>query len=378
VEAQSGSVAFWHEGATVSATYYVRIAGKVYGAFDAERLKAFAAGGKLARDHEISRDRVKWVPAGNVKGLFPAAQLVVEPSPRPVPVEAIAAPSPTLPARDLSRDPIPTSATPLPRRNPVFAKLSRRAPPTNRRFTATVVRLRGNLYAIAAVLTACLALAGCWISSLEPFLVPLAFLAIVLAAFGFLVAGFRGGAGRLTTVGGAVVAVLAIGISTAGQVEHSPPPTTSLPEWADSALPQQIGDVRVGIAAVAIGKVPLEGLFDEGQSTDPLLIVRVTIENLSRSRKIDFRGFDPEVPALEFAQLTDNHENSYRRVGFGAAKPKGQVKIDSIYPGKSIDDLLVFEIPVETAKYLRLELPAKNVGREGTFRFQISSAAIQR
>ena len=90
-----------------------------------------------------------------------------------------------------------------------------------------------------------------------------------------------------------------------------------------------------------------------------------------------YRGFDPELPAVEFAQLWDNHSNTYRRVGFGVARPKGQVRINSIYPGKSLEDLLVFEVPVDAAEYLLLQLPAKNLGQQGAFRFQIPRASIQ-
>ena len=56
----------------------------------------------------------------------------------------------------------------------------------------------------------------------------------------------------------------------------------------------------------------------------------------------------------------------------------GQVQSESVYPGKSIDDLLVFELPVEKAKYLRLELPASAFHGEGKLRIQIPADMIQR
>jgi hypothetical protein len=180
-------------------------------------------------------------------------------------------------------------------------------------------------------------------------------------------------------VASAVAALAAIGISTVPSGHPEPPrETPAPPEWADLALPQQIGDVRVAVASVAIGTVPLEGLLDEAESSEPLLMVRLTIENASRTRKIDFRGFEPELAAVHFAQLTDNFNNAYRRVGFGAARPKGQVRLGSIYPGDSLDDLLVFELPVAAVAYLRLELPAQHVGHDGAYRFQIPCAAIAR
>ena len=50
----------------------------------------------------------------------------------------------------------------------------------------------------------------------------------------------------------------------------------------------------------------------------------------------------------------------------------------SIYPGKSINDAVVFEEPIEDVKYLRLKLAAKGCGEDGEFRFQIPSQMIKR
>lgn len=60
----------------MSATLYVRIRGKVHGPFETDKLKRLAAAGKISRDDELSRDQQKWTLAGNVKGLFPAAELL--------------------------------------------------------------------------------------------------------------------------------------------------------------------------------------------------------------------------------------------------------------------------------------------------------------
>ena len=64
------------------ATFYAKVSGKVYGPFDATRLKKLAAAAKLSRNDEISKDgRTGWVKAGGVKGLFPHATVVPKPSP---------------------------------------------------------------------------------------------------------------------------------------------------------------------------------------------------------------------------------------------------------------------------------------------------------
>jgi hypothetical protein len=75
--------------------------------------------------------------------------------------------------------------------------------------------------------------------------------------------------------------------------------------------------------------------------------------------------------------LTDNFGNGYKQVNFGlGSRVDGQVHSESIYPGKAISDLLVFEKPLDTAQYLLLELPAKNFGGQGRLRFKIPKSMI--
>jgi hypothetical protein len=50
----------------------------------------------------------------------------------------------------------------------------------------------------------------------------------------------------------------------------------------------------------------------------------------------------------------------------------------SIWPGKSVEDVVVFEEPVVRAEYLRLELPASAFGGTGKLRFQIPTEMIEK
>jgi len=59
-------------------------------------------------------------------------------------------------------------------------------------------------------------------------------------------------------------------------------------------------------------------------------------------------------------------------------RPVGRVDSDSIYPGKSLTDVLIFEPPLENIQQLDLEMPARNVGTEGHFRIRIPASAIER
>ena len=69
--------------------YYVKKAGKQYGPFGADQLKKLAVAGKLSRDDSVSKDANHWVPAGNVKGLFPPAELVIPPETKPAPIPTV-------------------------------------------------------------------------------------------------------------------------------------------------------------------------------------------------------------------------------------------------------------------------------------------------
>ena len=77
--------------------------------------------------------------------------------------------------------------------------------------------------------------------------------------------------------------------------------------------------------------------------------------------------------------LTDNLGNSYRPVSFGfSAIPEKQTVSESIYPGKSVTDHLVFELPVNAAESLTLSMPASRAGgTKGTIRFKIPVSAIR-
>ena len=121
-----------------------------------------------------------------------------------------------------------------------------------------------------------------------------------------------------------------------------------------------------------IGKVRLTSLSGQGESQEPLCQITLRITNTDSARKIDYRGWQSNT-FMSDSKLTDNVGNRYKGVNFGFGDEiVGQVRSESIYPGKSVDDLLVFEVPVDAAKSLNLELPASNVGETGQIRFLIS------
>ena len=145
----------------------------------------------------------------------------------------------------------------------------------------------------------------------------------------------------------------------------------------------QLGDVQLKILEVKLGKVELTQMFSQRDSTsaDELLMVKVQITNTSSTKKLDYRGWMESLSNLQgiTAKLTDENENRNKTISFPAsASIKGATSKDSIYPGKSIVDAIVFEIPIENAKQLFLTLAAKGCQQDGEFRFEIPKAMIQR
>jgi hypothetical protein len=153
----------------------------------------------------------------------------------------------------------------------------------------------------------------------------------------------------------------------------------SEPEWADaSKQAAQQGEVRVRVSGVRIDLVALKGLTGNRTSKDKLLQIDLTIDNLSATKLVHLRGWGG-AEFEGFPSLQDNFKNSYRKVSFGIFdRPVGQVeRNDDIYPGKSITDVLIFDVPVQGIQYLRLSLPAENFDEEAELRFQIPATMIR-
>ena len=152
--------------------------------------------------------------------------------------------------------------------------------------------------------------------------------------------------------------------------------------WAPAGSPVRQGDMQIRVASVKTGKVAIRDAMggENSNSKDALLSITVELTNLSETKKLDYTTWGGGNFAVErdFATLKDNFDNSYKRINFGMDPPVGRIKSDSIYPGKSLTDVLVFELPVAKVTDLYLELPAQNFGGTGMIRLQIPASMIQR
>jgi hypothetical protein len=161
-----------------------------------------------------------------------------------------------------------------------------------------------------------------------------------------------------------------------GPVRRAPavaPPTVPMGE------PFVLGDLEVRVVKLERGKVPLQ-FRNPGQKTngapaskEDLLSVSIEVKNASKGRKIDYRTM-----AGPLVQLTDDFGNRYKAVNFGATViPRGRTESATIYPGKVIGDVLVFEPPVDAASEFILQIPAEKTGaKKVAFRFKIPAGSI--
>lgn len=146
--------------------------------------------------------------------------------------------------------------------------------------------------------------------------------------------------------------------------------------------PVAVGNANLILQGVALSKIGLMlgGSFDHLSGSAPL-VIHVKIENQTQDKKIEYDSWDPEIPTLgQIAYLTDNFGNRYKRIDFGIYKPSGRLlDHDSVYPDSSLSEVLCFETPIDTAQFLVLHLPNKNVGGvEGITEFKIPIGAVKR
>jgi len=142
----------------------------------------------------------------------------------------------------------------------------------------------------------------------------------------------------------------------------------------------RLGDVRVSVSSAGVDFVKLTEGKGEFKSKEKLLALRLRIDNVSASRKVEYTSWgEAEPPAeAELPRLTDEQGNSYKLITFGGERRvEGQVRSESIRPGKGVSDVLVFDPPAEGTQALKLELPGRNFGAAGTIGFTVPRAMIR-
>ena len=168
-----------------------------------------------------------------------------------------------------------------------------------------------------------------------------------------------------------------MGTASVGSQVNAAPPTEV---WADARSGVRQGDIEVRVTSARVDTVALTNLGDKTSSKNKLLSITLSIKNASQTKKIQYDGWSgaDTFIARNVALLRDNFDNAYKRVGFGfGTEVVGQISNESIYPGKAVSDVLVFEPPIGTISFLRLEMPAGAFGGTGQLRLEIPKEMIE-
>jgi hypothetical protein len=295
------------------------------------------------------------------------------------------------------------------------------APPEPRdvpRAEIGVTPRRSNSLGIASLVLGILALLICWIPFVSVLGLPLSGLGLLLALIGLVLALMRRGYGVGYPIAGGAISVVALVMASvtglgmfaatsaaledvardledsqqmsarpAGEVaadaEIPEPmrPTREKLDWIHASDGAQLGSTVVWVSKVEVRRVELEQLGDVGQSENRLLAITLIVLNDSPTKKVEYKTWRGNSwIERDFGILTDNFDNSYKRVTFGfTTEIAGGVRTsESIYPGSQVEDLLVFEVPIEAAEMLFLDLPASNIGESGKIVFGIPASMIER
>ena len=145
--------------------------------------------------------------------------------------------------------------------------------------------------------------------------------------------------------------------------------------------PAVIGNVRLRLL---VGKIERITYFDKTfkevleRKDGPQLRIIVSIENTSKDKIESYSPWSKLSLTADKIRATvkDEHGNTYKltlQTMIGMV-PIGQLdEVTRIDPGRKIEDVLVFERPLDSAKEFTLELPGGNIGRRGekaVYRFQ--------
>jgi hypothetical protein len=180
------------------------------------------------------------------------------------------------------------------------------------------------------------------------------------------------------------VIVMLCGCGGTSASRSTEPSTNQEAQYIDaSQRSAQQGNVRVSVTEVRVGRVDLVGFGGKGLSEHEQLQIKVLVKNLSNTKIVAFSRWQGcDLFRTDHVPLHDDFGNSYRNMVSGifgswvAEKEKDAGINNDIYPGMQVEDLLVFNPPVEGIKYLRLTLEAENFGGEGTLKFHIPVSMI--
>lgn len=136
------------------------------------------------------------------------------------------------------------------------------------------------------------------------------------------------------------------------------------------------GDFEVSVNSVKCDYVQLKRITSrEAKTSQRRLQIEIEITNNNKEKKYELLSWRYPCHAVS-ALLEDDKGNTYKPVVISGAIPEGGFQKESIYPEKTLSDILVFEMPVKGIKYLRLTLPGENCQMDDSFHIEIPGVMI--
>ncbi|HZT83753.1 MAG TPA: hypothetical protein VFA26_26215 [Gemmataceae bacterium] len=147
--------------------------------------------------------------------------------------------------------------------------------------------------------------------------------------------------------------------------------------WADVGKreTQKANDVEVRVTSAKVEEVPIGA----GRLKSKRLVVRLELTSRKPAGEVTYRGWGSgDVFSQRDVKLTDNQGAPLLMVDNGPRRRvEGQVGTVNLQPNQPVTDVLHFTQPLRQFDFLRLELPAGNVGGTGKLRFQIPKAMVE-
>jgi hypothetical protein len=134
-------------------------------------------------------------------------------------------------------------------------------------------------------------------------------------------------------------------------------------EWVDvRKAAWQRDDVRVTVTGHTIGPIELTGPKEQRRWTKEKFVqVRVRVDNVGVARSFDVKGWTASGELA--ARLADATGKALAVKTFTEGwEPPGRPTAATLFPGRSFEQLLIFEAPANVAGQLRLELPGDAFG----------------
>ena len=153
--------------------------------------------------------------------------------------------------------------------------------------------------------------------------------------------------------------------------------STPIPvEWVDIQKASWLyDDIQVSAPLVAIHTLEVTGLKGQKSRTkEKYLQIRVLVKNVGVARKLEFVGWKPDAPR---PKVTDPQGNVLAIKVFEAPWEAGdRPQPAGLFPGKSAEQLFLFQPPAKPVEYLRFEMPGVAFGEIESVKLQIPWASI--